>query len=58
MTYIPRALHRPTIITEVENHFPVANDNHDIADRRIRITPDRNLRRNVLAGHRNIPAKN
>jgi hypothetical protein len=30
-------------------HFLAANDNHDIANRRIRITPDRNFRRSVIA---------
>jgi hypothetical protein len=31
-----------------------ANDNHDIANRRVLITPDRNFRPSVFAGHRNI----
>jgi hypothetical protein len=39
----------------VENHFLAANDNHDIANRRILITPDRNFRWSVFAGHRNLP---
>jgi hypothetical protein len=30
------------------------NDNHDIANRRIPITPDLDFRRSVFAGHRNI----
>jgi hypothetical protein len=30
------------------------NDNHDIANRRIPITPDLDFRRSVFAAHRNI----
>jgi hypothetical protein len=47
MIYIPGApIAPPDDNAEVENHFPVANDNHDIADRRIRITPE---------GHQRFP---
>jgi hypothetical protein len=49
-----RPSHCLAIVTAAENHFLAANDNHDIANRRIRITPDRNFRRSVFAGHRNI----
>jgi hypothetical protein len=42
------------LVTAAENHFLAPNDNHDIANRRVRITPDRNCRRSVFAGHRNI----
>ena len=47
-------MHRLAIVTAAENHFLAANDNHDIANRRIRTTPDRNFRRSIFAGHRNI----
>src|SRR5258706_6048123 len=54
LTFQARPLHRLAIVTAAENHFLAANDNHDIANRRIRITPDRNFRRSIFAGHRNI----
>ncbi len=54
LTFQARPLRRLAIVTAAENHFLVPNDNHDIANRRIRITPDRNCRRSVFAGHRNV----
>jgi len=54
LTFQARPSHCLAIVTAAENHFLAANDNHDIANRRIRITPDRNFRRSVFAGHRNI----
>ena len=48
-----RPSHRLAIVTAAENHFLAANDNYDIANRRIRITPDRNFRRSVIGRHRN-----
>jgi hypothetical protein len=54
LTFQARPSHRLAIVTAAENHFLAANDNHDIANRRIRITPDRDFRRRVFAGHRNI----
>ena len=54
LTFRARPSHRLAIVTAVENHFLAANDNDDIANRRIRITPDRDFRRGVFAGHRNI----
>ncbi len=47
MTYVPGA-------RAAENHLRAVNDNHDIANRRIPITPDLDFRRSVFAGHRNI----
>ncbi len=43
-----------TIVTAAENHFPAANHNHDVANRRSRMMSDGNRRRHVFAGHRNI----
>ena len=55
MSYVRCApSHRLAIVRAAENHFRAVNDNHDIANRRILITPDRNFRRSVFAGHRNI----
>jgi hypothetical protein len=54
LTFQARPSHRLAIVTAAENHFLAANDNHDIANRRIRVTPDRDFRRRVFAGHRNI----
>ena len=34
-------------------YFRAANDNYDIANRRVPITPDPDFRRSVFAGHRN-----
>jgi len=42
------------IVWAAENHFRAVNDNHDIANRRIPITPDLDFRWSVFAGHRNI----
>jgi hypothetical protein len=53
LTFQPRPSHRLAIVTTAENHFLAANDNHDIADRRILITPDRNFRLSAFARHRN-----
>jgi hypothetical protein len=39
------------IVTAAENHFLAPNDNHDFADRRIWIAPDRNCRRSVFAAN-------
>ena len=55
LTFQARPSHRLAIVTAAENHFLAANDNHDIANRRIRIIPDRNLRRSVIAGHATCP---
>jgi hypothetical protein len=33
--------------------FRAANDNHNIANRRVPITPDLDFRRRIFAGHRN-----
>ena len=55
LTFHARPSHRLAIVTAAENHFLAANDNHDIANRRILITPDRNFRWSVFAGHRNLP---
>jgi hypothetical protein len=55
LTLHARPSHRLAIVTAAENHFLAANDNHDIANRRILITPDHNFRRSVFAGHRNLP---
>src|SRR5450631_1256906 len=55
LAFQARPSHRLAIVTAAENHFLAANDNHDIANRRIRITPDRNFRWSVFAGHRNLP---
>jgi hypothetical protein len=52
--HLVTASRRLVIVTAAENHFLAANDNHDIANRRILITPDRDFRRSVFAGHRNI----
>ena len=54
LTFQARPLRRLAIVTAAENHFLAPNDNHDVADRRIRIAPDRNCWRSVFAGHRNI----
>jgi hypothetical protein len=54
LTFLPRPSHCLAIVTTAENRFLAANDNHDIANRRILITLDRNFRLSVFAGHRNI----
>jgi hypothetical protein len=54
LTFQARPSHRLAIVAAAENHFLAANDNDDIANRRIRITPERDFRRRVFAGHRNI----
>jgi len=54
LTFQTRPSHRLAIVTAAQNHFLAANDNHDIANRSIWITPDRDFRRRVFAGHRNI----
>ncbi|HMH00214.1 MAG TPA: hypothetical protein VK555_02310 [Terriglobales bacterium] len=56
MSYVRCApSHRLAIVRAAENHFRAVNDNHDIANRRIPITPDLDFRRSVFAGHRNSP---
>ena len=54
LTFQARPSHCLAIVTAAENHFLAANDNHDIANRRIPIAPDLDFRRSVFAGHRNI----
>jgi hypothetical protein len=54
LTFYAGPSHRLAIVTAAENHFRAANDNHDIANRRIPITPDLDFRRRVFAGHRKI----
>src|SRR6267143_5851396 len=54
LTFQARPSHRLAIVRAAENHFRAVNDNHDIANRRILITPDLDFRRSVFAGHRNI----
>ncbi len=54
LTFQARPSHRLAIVRAAENHFRAVNDNHDIANRRIPITPDLDFRRSVFAGHRNI----
>src|SRR6267143_4671486 len=54
LTFHARPSHRLAIVRAAENHFRAVNDNHDIANRRIPITPDLDFRRSVFAGHRNI----
>ena len=41
-------------VRATENHLRAVNDHHDIADRRIPVTPDLYFRRSVFAGHRKI----
>src|SRR6267142_456574 len=53
LTFEARPSHRLAIVRAAENHFRAVNDNHDIANRRIPITPDLDFRRSVFAGHRN-----
>ena len=50
LTLQARPSHRLTIVAAAENHF-LANHNHDIANQRIPITPDRNFRRRVFVSH-------
>ena len=54
LTFEARPSHRLAIVRAAENHFRAVNDNHDIANRRIPITPDLDFRRSVFAGHRSI----
>src|ERR1700704_876772 len=54
LTFHARPSHRLAIVRAAENHFRAMNDNHDIANWRILITPDLDFRRSIFAGHRNI----
>src|SRR6266850_3777073 len=54
LAFHARPSHRLAIVRAAENHFRAVNDNHDIANRRIPITPDLDFRQSVFAGHRNI----
>jgi len=53
LTFQARPSRRLAIVRAAENHLRAVNDNHDIANRRIPITPDLDFRRSVFAGHRN-----